>query len=459
MNTRLDIKNMPVLNMLYGYKKQRPVRFHMPGHKSAAVFKRYLGDIADIDITELSFSDNLLQPQTVIRAAEKLYAEATGCKAVKLCTCGSTTAIISLFYSLKAYGDLIIIARNSHKSVYSALKICGIEPILVDNDYDSAKNLYKNITAEQVERTLDQSGGGVIGAFITSPDYFGNFADMDGIHSALSARGKLLAADASHGAHTAFTDGKHYSGCAAYICSAHKTLPALTQGSFACFNDLELYGSFLHSFDLFHTTSPSYPVLASLDFAREYMVKRGGAQLKRLSGIAAKYKDIITSLGYAVQQTGDILKMLIDVSGKGFSGFYAAEYLESRGIFVELANEKHLLLMLGIADDAEKPLKRLVAALKKLGEKGGELKSCGNKFAGFKLSRGMGYLQAHSSEAERVSLTKAVGRVAACDAGIFPPSVPLVCCGDILTEEVCEYLISHSARTFGLDKGTIFVVK
>lgn len=453
MNVNIDLNNMPVLKALTEYKKITPVRFHMPGHKAGKLGRKYFGNICNIDITELSFSDNLLKSEGIIMRAENLCAICYNAESVKFCTCGTTVLILSLLHSIKKTGGSIIIERNSHKSVYSALKICNLEPVILDNHFDKEIKLYSHITAKDVEKALEAYPD-VMGAIITSPDYFGFEADIKGISEMLKGKNKLLLVDAAHGSHIPFIKEDVYNSADAYVCSAHKTLLALTQGSFAVFNNYKLYDNFLKSFDIFHTTSPSYPILASLDFSREYMQKYGRQRLSELKLTIEKYKKLFAKSGFDCIDNDDFTRLIINISQS--SGFLAAKYLESKGIFCELANENYIIALLSVADE-EKALKRLYKALKNL--KNEKITGHGKCIEFSPAKKGMPYLEAAKAKKERVPIICAVGRISAGEVGLFPPSYPVLCCGDMVSQEICDFLLSNIGRTFGLDNDSMLVVK
>ena len=450
---KIDLNNMPILKALNRYKKISPVRFHMPGHKAGKPGRKYLGNICNIDITELSFSDNLLKSEGIIMRAENLCALSYNAESVKFCTCGTTVLILSLLHSVKNKGKSIIIERNSHKSVYSALKICNIEPVITDNNYDKETNLFTHITAGDIAKALEKNPD-VLGALITSPDYFGFEADIKGISKVLKSKNKLLFVDAAHGSHLPFINKDIYNNADVYVCSAHKTLLALTQGSFAVFNNFLLYDEFLKSFDIFHTTSPSYPILASLDFSREYMQKLGLQKLLDLKKITDKYKIMLNDLGYKCVENNDFTRLVIKTPN--CSGFSLARYLESRRIFTELANDDYIIALLSVADE-EKSLKKLYKALISL--KIENITDSRKSIEYIPSVKSMPYLEASKAKKERVPLCNAAGRIAAAEAGLFPPSYPILCCGDRISPEICEFLLSNIGRTFGLENESILVVK
>lgn len=442
---------MPLYKAVYDYKKTR-YRFHMPGHKAGKLIKKYFGN-ANFDITELSFSDNLLNAEGVIKKAESLCAKCYNAEAVKFATCGTTVNILALIHSLKNYGNNIIIARNSHKSVYSALQINNIEPIIIDNVYNN-NNLYSQITAQDIENALKDNKY-CIGVFVTSPDYYGFCADLDGIAKVVKKYGKLLLVDSAHGSHLPFAFENIYKNADIYVCSAHKTLLAFTPASFAVFNNYRLYEGFLKSLNIFHTSSPSYAILASIDFSREFMQKNGSAKLSELKALSQKYKTKLEDCGFKSVQNDDFTKLII--SKQNITGYKLEKLLEKKGIYCELADENYVMALFSVAD-GKKSYKKLYKTLKSLKIENNAISKT-NYFKPSALIKAIPYLKAYNAKKQLLPLQNAAGRIAATDAGIFPPSYPLICCGEILTQDLCNFLLNNKERAFGLDNDSICVVK
>ena len=448
MKIKIDTDNMPIYKAASRYGG---CRFHMPGHKASPLMERLFGRAARLDITELSFSDNLLDAKGAILEAERLCAKLYGAKRVKFGTCGSTVNILSLIFSLRRRGGKLIIQKNSHASVYSALLLSGIEPVILDCELNE-DGLPKPPSPEQVREAARQNPG-CVGALITSPDYFGILADLNGIKEALE--GRLLLVDAAHGGHLPFMYNGVYQPADAYVVSAHKTLLGLTGASFTAFNNEELFEPFIESFRLFHSSSPSYPILASLDLSREVMEKNSLRLVAQLFEANSALREKLEKLGYTFAKNLDFVKLVIKPPrGSGHSLY---KKLEERGVFLELSAPSCALALLSITEtkrEAGKLLKAFKEVLPLL-EDDGRAKNLPD----IRTQRAIPYLEAARAQRERVPLLKAAGRVAAANAGLYPPFYPLITCGEVLTPEVCRALAESGEQAFGVDLGHIYVVK
>ena len=117
-----------LLEFLKKYSHTKPIRLHMPSHKGNKGFNK-LFPIASIDITEIEDSGLY----SSIEKAEKDLKDILGAKFIKIISSGASVGVLSMVYSVKDRGNSILINRSAHKSVYNALKLSGIEPIICAN--------------------------------------------------------------------------------------------------------------------------------------------------------------------------------------------------------------------------------------------------------------------------------------------------------------------------------------
>ncbi|MDE7159079.1 MAG: aminotransferase class I/II-fold pyridoxal phosphate-dependent enzyme, partial [Clostridiales bacterium] len=246
------LKNCHIAEMLRLQKKH--VSFHTPGHKRAGA-----------DITELSYSDNLLSPSGVLAQAQKDIAQILGASRSFILTDGSTSGVYSMLQALKAAGCRSVAASVfSHRSVRNGCKLLGLHLIEIPSERENGIPLQPSISA--LEEALIKADA----LLLTSPDYYGNFPPLQAARELCNRAGKPLIIDGAHGAHLHFTET--YAGRFAdvWVDGLHKSLPALTQG--ACVSaKTEQWGEKLaEAVTLFRTTSPSYPVMASVEYAVKY---------------------------------------------------------------------------------------------------------------------------------------------------------------------------------------------
>ena len=313
------LDNCKIYSMLHKYSKGRHLSFHTPGHKAGAW-----------DITELSYSDNLSCPKGVIKEAEKDISEILGSAASFILTDGSTAGVLSM---LKASGARrIAVAENAHKSVYNGCKLLGIE--IVSLDVPTAEKMPLQPTRAETSKKIK----GADALLITSPDYYGNLADLPFFRALCDETDALLLIDGAHGGHLHF-DREIYAGTYAdlWVDGVHKSLPALTQGALVSAKTPALAEALAEAADIFRTTSPSYPIMASVEYAVKY--PRNTALENAVLGFVRAYPD-------KIRFGGDWTKLCAVF---GDRAFVVQKYLEKRGIYAEFCDGNVVMFYLSPA--------------------------------------------------------------------------------------------------------------
>ncbi|MBQ9081228.1 MAG: aminotransferase class I/II-fold pyridoxal phosphate-dependent enzyme, partial [Clostridia bacterium] len=292
--------------------------FHTPGHKRGKW-----------DITELSFSDNLSNPTGVLKEAQTDIARILGAQKSFILTDGSTSGVLSMLYASGV--KKLVFAACSHKSVYNGCKLLKIEKVVLQNRY--AYSLLQQPTAEEIERALKESNAD--GVLITSPDYYGNVADLKGIRAVCEKYGACLLCDGAHGGHLHGTP--LYAGvyCDFWVDGVHKSLPALTQGAIVSAKSQTGAQRLAEGVDIFRTTSPNYLIMASVEYAVKYP--------KKQSVIKAAQK-LKKDLG--AYENADWTKVVL-CYGKNAKNVHT--YLENQGVYPEFCDGENIMFYLSSA--------------------------------------------------------------------------------------------------------------
>jgi lysine decarboxylase len=484
--------NAPIYNYLREYVKQGINVFHMPGHKlSKGIPQGLARDVLQLDVTEVEGTDNLHYPEGIIKQAEELAAKAFGADNTFFLVNGSTCGIQAAIMSVCARGQKIIIGRDSHKSVVSGLMLSGAEPVFVYPEYNCEFGITEAISASSIEQCLYENPDAVA-VLITRPNYYGICSDIEEISSIVHSHNKLLIVDEAHGAHFAFSQLLPSSGLqhSADICiqSAHKTLPAVTQGAYLHVkgNRVDL-NRLSFNLNMLQTSSPSYIIMSYLDIARELMMTEGADRLSTLINDVEWFKQELKSYQvYKVLSNGyvskfsekvscDPTRLVINVSKLGISGYCADKILRDEfKTQVEMADYENLVFITTIADTRE-VFSRLLEAMKGLADRAlhtdcdkiyqlpkiadNNTNQIGNsasptmkssetmKFREYNKCRRKSYnvtsispYEAYASKKVDVPLEESDGRICADIITPYPPGIPVLYPGEIIEQHQIQYI-------------------
>lgn len=427
--------------------------FHVPGHKSRGEFRKIF-PVAPLDVTELSWSDNLQSPAGVIAAAQKEVAEILGAARSYFLTDGSSSGVMAMMYAASKRGNKIIVPRNCHQSVWNACLILGMEPVVIQGE--TKDDVLMPPDAAQLERLLVNDVN-IVGMIVTHPDYYGNTAPLADYARVLKKHARLLLVDEAHGAHLALEPARRgYAGQYAdiWVDGAHKSLPTLTQGAVLSIREEKFADEIEEGLNVFRTTSPSYPVMASVEYGVKFL-KNNPKVLEQAKIAAAAFR--VKASAFKLYPSDDWTKLAVDCKPLGVSSHAGAKFLEKKGVYAELSDGRYLIFYLSPMVTAT-DLNRLHAAL---------LKMAGNK----KLKgtyvprpaypageRTYSYQYAFRNSSEFVPLKQALGRMSARNVGLTPPCIPVVLAGEIVTEAHIR-ILEGAENTFGLTDGYLRVVK
>ena len=255
---------------LKAYSDSGVYPFHMPGHKRTPTD----GLPYEIDVTEIDGFDNLHEPVGCLCELQETAAKLFCSRYAFALVNGSTVGILSAVRAMTKYGDRVLIARNSHMSVYHAAELCGLHTDYIVPELIDGTSIFASVPPELIEQKLNADPA-ISLVVVTSPTYEGVVSDIERISAICHAHGAKLLVDEAHGAHFPFSDRFPLSavqcGADAAVLSLHKTLPAMTQTALLLTNDGELAKELSRQLSVFETSSPSYVLLASIDRCLNYL--------------------------------------------------------------------------------------------------------------------------------------------------------------------------------------------
>ncbi|MEG3847184.1 aminotransferase class I/II-fold pyridoxal phosphate-dependent enzyme [Microcoleus sp. herbarium19] len=466
----------PLLDALRDRTNHPHSPFYAPGHKRGRGISKPLVDLLGAqvfrsDLPELPELDNLFNPEGVIAEAQNLAAEAFGAEHTRFLANGSTCGIIAAIVATCGPGDKIILPRNIHQSAISGLILSGAIPIFVNPEYNSDWDIANCITPESAAAALKQNPDAKA-VMVVYPTYHGVCGDLRAIAKITHEYNIPLLVDEAHGAHFKFhpdlPEAALAAGADLTVQSIHKTLGAMTQASM-----LHVKGSRVdiqklnRALQLVQSTSPSYLLLASLDAARQQIALHGEQLMTETLLLAEKARSQLSQLpGLSVLEPLntpgfadlDRTRLTVKVSDLGITGFAADEILHSQlGVTAELPMLQHLTFIISLGNtelDIDNLVKAFTILAGRKKEEGRRKKEEGRRedFSHPPLLHSptpplphsptlpLSPREAFFSPTETVAADKAVDRPSAELICPYPPGIPVLMPGEIITQEALEYL-------------------
>ncbi|MEH2402213.1 aminotransferase class I/II-fold pyridoxal phosphate-dependent enzyme [Nostoc sp.] len=463
----LNQNQTPLLNALKANAARPHAPFYTPGHKQGEGISQPLADlfgtkIFRADLTELADLDNLFTPQGVIQEAQQLAAEAFGASQTWFLVNGSTCGIEAAILATCGTGDKIILPRNVHSSAIAGLILSGAIPIFLNPEYDPVLDIAHSITPSAVQFALQQHPDAKA-VLTVYPTYYGVCGDLSAIANITHQYNIPLLVDEAHGAHFAFHPELPTPALAAgadlTVQSIHKVLGAMTQASM-----LHVQGNRIDcdriskALQLVQSTSPSYLLLASLDAARQQMALYGKMLMSRTLELANEARTKISQIpGLSILEIPspaykggfvalDETRLTITVSGLGLTGFEADEILDEKfAVTAEFASLQHLTLIISLGNtptDIKQLVQGFITLAKEYRRTNLTLKS--HLWQDFvnTLSPALHFSprEAFFAVSEILPLIQTSDRICAEIVCPYPPGIPVLMPGEIITKPVLDYL-------------------
>ncbi len=460
-------KKTPIKDFLISHASKKAVSFHMPGHKGKAIYGRFgydsfLDNIMDCDITEINGADNLFQAEGILKEAQENYSRLYDSKQSYLLINGTSGGIIAAILASVPKGKKLIMARNSHKSIFNALTLADIQPVYAYPEMIEEHGISGAISAEEIETLLDENPDAEA-VILPSPNYYGICSDIEGIAEIVHRHNKILIVDQAHGAHlkmfskfgvAGLPKSAEESGADIVINSIHKTLASFTQSAVLNLNTDRVPKDILEDkLQSIESTSPSYLLMASLDINGGILIDHGLQLMGEWAdNLDLFYKEArnIKGLEYIDKIPGfDWTKLNFGFGGMGISGAELERLLIERNIFIELYTGDLLMCMTGIGN-TQKDIQALISALKEISgtkgilPEGGTISTSGENTVTTENKQLSSFQRKPIFEIpkykERVPLLEAEGRICASSIIPYPPGIPLVCPGEKFEGETLLYI-------------------
>ena len=452
-------KLAPIYEALQKFRKKRVVPFDVPGHKRGRGNPELVDLLGEkcvgLDVNSMKPLDNLCHPVSVIHEAEKLTADAFKAENAFLMVGGTTSAVQNMILSVCKAGDKIILPRNVHKSVINAMVLCGAIPVYVNPKINPVLGIALGMELSCVEEAI-KNNPDAVAVFVNNPTYYGICSDIKEIVKLAHSYGMKVLADEAHGTHFYFNKNLPISameaGADMAAISIHKSGGSLTQSSILLTNTGVNPDYVRQIINLTQTTSASYLLLSSLDISRRNLALRGEESFEKVAKMAEYARNEINEIGgyYAygkelINGTSvfnfDITKLSIYTLGIGLAGIEVYDLLRDEyDIQIEFGDFGNILAYISIGDRIQ-DIERLVGALADIERLYKKDKT--GMLSGEYIQPEVVVTPQKAFYSEKVSLPikEACGKICGEFVMCYPPGIPILAPGEMITKEIAEYII------------------
>ena len=464
---------IPILNMLKGHQGQNPLSLHVPGHKDGDIIHPLtppgLREAMSWDMTELTGLDDLHNPEEGIKEAEALLSSLYQADKSYLLVNGSTVGNLAMILGTIKPGDTVLVQKNCHKSIMNGLMLASAKPIFLHPELDCEGveiGLTGSVIVEYLQRYPETKA-----VILTYPNYYGMGMELEGIIKAAHHLEIPVLVDEAHGAHFAagdpFPPSALSKGADLVVHSAHKTLPAMTMGSYLHIQGERVSAEQVERYlRMLQSSSPSYPIMLSLDLARAYLegyCEKDKSylceQLQSLKRYLSGHKQL------AVYESSkadwhDPLKLLICHKGN-LSGYELQARLEDAGIYPELSTERFVLLVLPLLKEGHGFfIEELISRLELVNwDRETKPRAETDSFKEIGISNelkhtelALSYEEMEKLDVKKLDLSHSIGEIAAESIIPYPPGIPIIQRGERITNEMvsaCFRLMRNEVKIQG----------
>ncbi|MCY9696230.1 aminotransferase class I/II-fold pyridoxal phosphate-dependent enzyme [Paenibacillus alginolyticus] len=461
----MDHTRTPLFTALLTHAEKNPIQFHIPGHKKGVgmdpEFRSFIGDNAlSIDLINIAPLDDLHQPMGVIEDAQKLAADAYGADHTFFSVQGTSGAIMTMIMTVCSEGDKIIVPRNVHKSVLAAIIFVGAKPVFIQPARDKNLGIDHGIPTRSVRRALEKHPDAKA-VLVINPTYYGVCTNLKEIVDLVHSYNMPVLVDEAHGVLIHFHDKLPMSameaGADMAATSVHKLGGSMTQSSVLNVKGNRVNPKRIQTIiSMLTTTSTSYILLASLDTARRHLALNGHAMAERTIELAQYTRKQINEisnlycfgeeiLGEEATYNFDPTKICVHVRKLGITGFEVENWLRDHyNIEVEMSDMYNILCLITPGDTQEN-VDTLLEALRELSHMNDdvvEVKEVVIKVPAIPQLT-LTPRDAFYGETEILPFKDAADRIIAEFIYVYPPGIPILLPGEVITQELIDYIVEH----------------
>jgi len=477
----------PLFEALVNHTRTKPVGFHVPGHHGGQALRQdqwndqsnydvidYFHKIMQLDLTEISSTDDLHHPEASIKEAQQMAAETFGSEETYFLVGGSTSGNMALLLAACDPDDIVIVQRNVHKSIINGLKLAGAKAVFLSPQIEPISGLATIPSVQQVEEALIQFPNAKA-VFLSNPNYYGMNVKLRPYVEAAHRHDKPIFIDEAHGTHygmhPSFPKSAISEGADAVVQSAHKTLPTLTMGALLHIQGNRVARDLLRqSLAMIQSSSPSFPILASIDISRAMIDALGTNLFNQSLESAAHFRQWLDHHSSVIREMkiddssdsdlrSDPLRLVLYDSSGNRTGYELLKHLEQYGCYAEMADQRYIVLVIGIQTSLE-DMNRLQEAIETLesyeaisekysNDMSTENKGCAVEAASMistyksgAISEPVSFARSRfkNKSSERIQLHDAVHHISAEMVTPYPPGIAIVYPGERITAELIEHI-------------------
>lgn len=454
-----DHNQTPLYDALRKHMDNRVIPFDVPGHKKGfgnpELQKLMPKEVLEADVNSMKPLDFLGNPVSVIKDAEDLMADAYCADEAFFIVNGTTQAVQAMVMSAVKPGETIILPRNVHKSAINALILCGAKPHYMYPHFEADYGMSIGVSLTEVQSAI-ATAPEAKAILLINPTYYGVVSELKEIIVYAKAKGLKVIVDEAHGAHFPFHEALPSAamqlGADMAAVSIHKTGGSLTQSSALMLNTEVIQRSHVKTIlNLTQTTSASYLLMTSLDLTRKFLMTDGHDNLTEVLSLVRKARVQINAidglLAYSQEDFNsegcfgfDETKLGVNVTGIGLTGIFVYDILRDEyNIQVEMGDTHNILAIFSVGD-TEKRVNQLVSALSAITNKYGKA-PLHLPFRSFNATEvKCSPREAFYGEKETVAITEASGRISGEFVMIYPPGIPILAPGEVITDEIMTYI-------------------
>ena len=461
----MNHEKTPYLDALKEYLSKEVSPFDVPGHHMGNVpnkLKDFLGKkVFEADVNAPIGMDNLAHPSGVILETYKYLNDATGADKSFILINGTSSGIIASILSICKNNDKIILPRNVHKSVISALVLSGAVPVYVMPEIDMNLEIANQPSLQDYKKTILRYPSAKA-IFVINPTYFGGVTNLKELVEFAHRHNMAVIVDEAHGAHFYFNeygpDSAMKAGADISSVSFHKTAGSLTQSSVLLLRDNGYVDVFelQKSLNMINTTSPSTLLIASVDAARSYLALHGQEkisetielanyareQISKIKGFIPRGKEHFLKHGcYDFDET----KLVIELDRLDIDGFELYKLLKKDyDVQMELAETYGILAIFAIGTK-KSHVRHLINALKDISKKHYD-KNRKYPTHSFETEFPFSIISpriAFGAPSKLVKIDDAENSISHEQIMIYPPGIPLIVSGEVFTSELIKKIKSY----------------